>query len=163
MQLHDLYPFPEERKQRKRVGRGTGSGLGGTSGRGHKGQNARSGGGVRPGFEGGQMPLQRRLPKHGFKNAPFRQVFEVINLDSLQAAFPGKTEISLDDIYARRLAHHKKPVKILSRGEVTVPLQVEAHRFSHAAAAKIIDAGGKITELLAPDVEVTVEAGSDNE
>ena len=67
MQLHDLYPFPEERKQRRRVGRGQGSGLGGTSGKGHKGQNARSGGGVRPGFEGGQMPLQRRLPKHGFK------------------------------------------------------------------------------------------------
>ena len=92
MQLHDLYPFPEERKQRRRVGRGQGSGLGGTSGRGHKGQNARSGGGVRPGFEGGQMPLQRRLPKHGFKNALFRIRYDVVNLDTLAEAFPGKTD-----------------------------------------------------------------------
>lgn len=68
MRLNDLYPFVEERKTRRRVGRGSGSGLGGTSGKGHKGQNARAGGGVRPGFEGGQMPLQRRLPKRGFKN-----------------------------------------------------------------------------------------------
>ena len=72
MQLNNLFPFPEERKSRRRVGRGCASGLGGTSGKGHKGQNARAGGGVRPGFEGGQMPLQRRLPKHGFKNYPFK-------------------------------------------------------------------------------------------
>ena len=72
MQLHSLYPFPEERKTRKRVGRGSGSGLGCTAGKGNKGQNARAGGGVPAGFEGGQMPLQRRLPKRGFKNAPFR-------------------------------------------------------------------------------------------
>lgn len=158
MQLHDLYPFPEERKQRRRVGRGQGSGLGGTSGRGHKGQNARSGGGVRPGFEGGQMPLQRRLPKHGFKNAKFKIVYDVINLDTLQTAFPGKKQISLDDIYARRLAHHSKMVKILSRGEVNDALEVEAHRFSKVAADKIIGAGGKIIELLGDDVELTVEA-----
>ena len=88
MRLNDLYPFPEERKGRKRVGRGAGSGLGGTSGKGHKGQNARSGGGVRPGFEGGQMPLQRRLPKRGFKNYLFKVTYEVINLDRLLAAFP---------------------------------------------------------------------------
>lgn len=157
MQLHDLYPFPEERKQRRRVGRGQGSGLGGTSGKGHKGQNARSGGGVRPGFEGGQMPLQRRLPKHGFKNALFKITYDVINLDSLQEAFPGKTKISLDDIYARRLAHHSQLVKILSRGDVTVPLEVEAHRFSRAAVQKIVASGGKATELLSVDMEVTVE------
>lgn len=148
MQLHDLYPFKEERKTRKRVGRGQGSGLGGTSGRGHKGQNARSGGGVRPGFEGGQMPLQRRLPKHGFKNALFKITYEVINLDSLQEAFPGKTNISLDDIYARRLAHRSRLVKILSRGDVEAPLEVEAHRFSKAAAEKIAAKGGKVVELL---------------
>ena len=157
MQLHDLYPFPEERKQRRRVGRGQGSGLGGTSGKGHKGQNARSGGGVRPGFEGGQMPLQRRLPKHGFKNALFKITYDVINLDSLQEAFPGKTKISLDDIYARRLAHHSQLVKILSRGDVTIPLEVEAHRFSRAAVQKIVASGGKATELLSMDMEVTVE------
>lgn len=148
MQLHDLYPFAEERKKRRRVGRGQGSGLGGTSGKGHKGQNARSGGGVRPGFEGGQMPLQRRLPKHGFKNALFRITYDVINLDSLQLAFPGKTNISLDDIYARKLAHHSRLVKILSRGEVEQALEVEAHRFSKEAIAKLEAKGGKAVELL---------------
>lgn len=157
MQLHNLYPFPEERKQRRRVGRGQGSGLGGTSGRGHKGQNARSGGGVRPGFEGGQMPLQRRLPKYGFKNALFKITYDVINLDSLQEAFPGKTKISLDDIYARKLAHHSQLVKILSRGEVTSPLEIEAHRFSRAAVKKILAGGGKATELLGDDLGVTLE------
>lgn len=160
MYLHELKPFPEERKQRRRVGRGTGSGLGGTSGRGHKGQNARSGGGVRPGFEGGQMPLQRRLPKHGFKNALFKITYDVINLDSLQEAFPGKKEITLEDIYARGLAHHKNLVKILSRGEATTPLDIEAHRFSRAAAEKIISAGGKITELLGNDLAIEAEAAN---
>ena len=79
MRLHELYPFAEERKARKRVGRGSGSGLGKTSGRGHKGQNSRSGGGVPAGFEGGQMPLARRLPKHGFKNFLFKVEYEIIN------------------------------------------------------------------------------------
>ncbi|WP_297046092.1 50S ribosomal protein L15 [uncultured Desulfovibrio sp.] len=155
MQLHDLYPFPEERKQRRRVGRGQGSGLGGTSGRGHKGQNARSGGGVRPGFEGGQMPLQRRLPKHGFKNAPFRVRYDVVNLDALTTAFAGKTDISLEDIYARGLARAGALVKVLSRGDMAAPMNIEAHRFSRAAAEKIRAAGGKVSELLA---EVCTEA-----
>lgn len=155
MQLHDLYPFPEERKQRRRVGRGQGSGLGGTSGRGHKGQNARSGGGVRPGFEGGQMPLQRRLPKHGFKNALFRIRYDVVNLDTLATAFAGKTDISLEDIYARGLARSGALVKVLSRGDITAPMNIEAHRFSRAAAEKIRAAGGKVSELLA---EVCTEA-----
>ena len=157
MQLHDLKPFAEERKTRKRVGRGTGSGLGGTSGRGHKGQNARSGGGVRPGFEGGQMPLQRRLPKHGFKNALFKITYEVIDLDSLQEAFPDQKSISLEDIYKRRVVKKKGLVKILARGEVTVPLEVEAHRFSRAAIEKIEKAGGKARVLMAmpePDAAV---------
>lgn len=147
MQLHELYPFPEERKTRKRVGRGSGSGLGCTAGKGNKGQNARSGGGVRPGFEGGQMPLQRRLPKHGFKNAPFKVTYQVINLDRLTEAFEGKAEISLDDIYARGLAASGAPVKVLSRGEVTAPLKVEAHKFSVAAAEKIRKAGGEVRAL----------------
>lgn len=155
MQLHDLYPFPEERKQRRRVGRGQGSGLGGTSGRGHKGQNARSGGGVRPGFEGGQMPLQRRLPKHGFKNALFRVRYDVVNLDTLAEAFPGKTDITLEDIYDRRLVKGGALVKVLSRGDITTPMNIEAHRFSRAAAEKIQKAGGKASELL---VEVLTEA-----
>ena len=147
MQLHNLFPFPEERKTRRRVGRGSGSGLGCTAGKGHKGQNARSGGGVRPGFEGGQMPLQRRLPKHGFKNFLFKVTYQAINLDSLLAAFEGKTEVTLDDIYARGLARMGKPVKVLSRGEVKSAVKVEAHKFSAAAAEKIRNAGGEVSEL----------------
>ena len=147
MQLHNLFPFPEERKTRRRVGRGSGSGLGCTAGKGHKGQNARAGGGVAPGFEGGQMPLQRRLPKHGFKNAPFKVTYNVINLDRLLEAFEGKKDITLDDIYARGLARMGSPVKILSRGEVTGAFKVEAHKFSQSAAEKVRNAGGDVTEL----------------
>ena len=147
MQLHNLFPFPEERKTRRRVGRGSGSGLGCTAGKGHKGQNARAGGGVAPGFEGGQMPLQRRLPKHGFKNALFKVTYSVVNLENLLAAFEGKTTITLDDIYARGLARMGAPVKVLSRGEVKTALSVEAHKFSPAAAQKIRQAGGTVTEL----------------
>ncbi len=147
MQLHNLFPFPEERKTRRRVGRGGGSGLGGTSGKGHKGQNARAGGGVRPGFEGGQMPLQRRLPKYGFKNAPFKVIYDVINLDMLTQAFEGKDSITLDDIYVRGLARMGAPVKILSHGDLKSALQVEAHKFSQAAVEKIRQAGGEVTEL----------------
>lgn len=149
MRLNDLYPFPEERKSRKRVGRGAGSGLGGTSGKGHKGQNARAGGGVRPGFEGGQMPLQRRLPKRGFKNYLFKVTFEVVNLDRLQAAFGDQKEITLEDIYDRGLCRFGAPVKILGGGEVTSALTVEAHRFSSSAIDKIRKAGGEVRELCA--------------
>lgn len=143
MQLHELYPFPEERKTRKRVGRGSGSGLGKTSGKGHKGQNARAGGGVPAGFEGGQMPLQRRLPKRGFKNYPFRNRYEVVNLSDLVSHFEGKTEISLEDIYARGLAKNGYPVKVLADGEVSVALKVEAHKFSASAVEKLQKAGGE--------------------
>ena len=153
MQLHNLFPFPEERKTRRRVGRGSGSGLGCTAGKGHKGQNARAGGGVAPGFEGGQMPLQRRLPKHGFKNAPFKVTYKVINLDRLLEAFEGKKDITLDDIYARGLARMGSPVKILSRGEVTGAFKVEAHKFSQGAADKIRNAGGEVSELEAAPAE----------
>jgi large subunit ribosomal protein L15 len=150
MQLHDLYPFPGERTAKKRVGRGAGSGRGGTAGTGHKGQNARSGGGVPAGFEGGQMPLQRRLPKRGFKNYPFRQRYEVINLDRLLAVFAGASMISLDDIYARGLARQGAPVKILGQGEVAVAVTVEAHVFSKTAAEKIQKSGGQARALEAP-------------
>jgi large subunit ribosomal protein L15 len=150
MQLHELYPFPGENRRKKRVGRGGGSGLGGTAGKGHKGQNARSGGGVRPGFEGGQMPLQRRLPKRGFKNYLFKRRYEVVNLDRLGAAFEGVSEISLDDIYARGLAAPGAPVKILGRGELALALTVEAHTFSASALEKIQKAGGTARALEAP-------------
>jgi large subunit ribosomal protein L15 len=97
--------------------------------------------------DGGQMPLQRRLPKHGFKNFPFKVTYDVINLDRLQEAFEGKSEITLDDIYARGLARLGAPVKVLSRGEVKSAIKVEAHKFSQAAAEKIRNAGGEATEL----------------
>jgi large subunit ribosomal protein L15 len=147
MQLHDIYPFSGERTAKKRVGRGAGSGLGGTAGKGHKGQHARSGGGVPAGFEGGQMPLQRRLPKRGFKNALFKTRYEVINLDRLLAAFEGAAAINLDDIYACGLAKQGAPVKILGRGEIAAAVTVEAHCFSTSAADKIQKAGGQANAL----------------
>ena len=147
MKLHELSPAPGSVKDCFRKGRGTGSGNGKTAGKGHKGQNSRSGGGVRPGFEGGQMPLQRRLPKHGFKNFPFKVTYDEINLARLQEAFEGKSESTLDDIYARGLARLGAPVKVLSRGEVKSAIKVEAHKFSQAAAELIRNAGGEATEL----------------
>ena len=109
MNLHELYPFPEERAKVKRIGRGTASGQGGTSGKGHKGQNARSGGGVPVWFEGGQMRLYRRLPKRGFKN-PFRVVYQGLNLSTVFAAFADKTEIGIEDLYAAGLVDRNMPV-----------------------------------------------------
>ncbi len=141
MRLHELYPFPEEYKQRKRIGRGSGSGWGKTAGKGHKGQNARSGGGVRPGFEGGQMPLARRLPKRGFKNR-FREEYAAVNIGRLVAMFEGKDEITLADIYERGIVAKGAAVKVLGVGEVTKAVTVEAHRFSASAADKIQKAGG---------------------
>jgi len=147
MKLHEIYPFPEERVSRKRIGRGRGTGQGCTAGKGNKGQNARAGVSERPWFEGGQMPLARRLPKRGFKNYKFKIVYQPLNLDRLLAAFEGKTEISLDDIYERGLASAGALVKILSQGEVSAAVTVEAHRFSAKAAEKITAAGGKAVML----------------
>jgi large subunit ribosomal protein L15 len=141
MRLHELYAFPEEYKNRKRIGRGSGSGWGKTSGKGHKGQNARSGGGVRPGFEGGQMPLARRLPKRGFKN-PFREEYEAVNVGRLLALFEGKDEITLADMYERGVVKNDAPVKVLGTGDVDKAVTIEAHRFSASAADKIAKAGG---------------------
>lgn len=146
MQLHELYPFPEERQTRKRLGRGCGSGLGKTSGKGHKGQRSRSGGGVKAGFEGGQMPLQRRLPKRGFKN--FNRVeYAVLNLDILANAFEGQAEVKLEDIYAKGLCSRNLPVKVLGRGELAASMTIEAHRFSVTAKEKIEKAGGSAKAL----------------
>jgi len=141
MRLHELYAFPEEYKNRKRVGRGSGSGSGKTAGRGHKGQNSRAGGGVRPGFEGGQMPLARRLPKRGFKNF-FREEYEAVNVGRLIALFEGKDEITLADMYERGVVKTGAAVKVLGTGEVDKAVTIEAHRFSASAAEKIAKAGG---------------------
>ncbi len=153
MRLDTLYPFNEERKNRKRIGRGSATGQGCTAGKGNKGQNARAGGGVRPGFEGGQMPLHRRLPKHGFKNFLFKVTYEVVSVGRLAEAFDGKSDISLNDIYERGLCKKNAPVKILSDGEVKVAMNVEAHKFSKGAIAKIEKAGGKVKALSTPTAE----------
>lgn len=149
MLLNELVPYKEERKNRKRVGRGSGSGWGKTAGKGHKGQNARAGGGVKPGFEGGQMPLARRLPKRGFKNALFKTVYEPVNLDTIVAMFEGASEVTLADIYNRGLAKKNAPVKILGRTAETfsAAITVEAHRFSGSAREAIEKAGGTVKQI----------------
>ena len=146
MKIHELYPFEEERKKKKRVGRGSATGTGCTSGKGNKGQNSRSGGGVQPWFEGGQMPLQRRLPKRGFKN-PFRTEYAVINLDKLSKYFSDVTEVDIEDIYNKGLVKKNLPVKILGNGELEKPLNIKAHKFSKSALEKIKKAGGTAISL----------------
>ena len=146
MNLHELYPFPEERAKVKRLGRGTASGQGGTSGKGHKGQNARSGGGVPAWFEGGQMRLYRRLPKRGFKN-PFRVVYQTVNLSAIYAAFADKNEVLMEDLYLSGLVNQDLPVKILGDGDATKALKITAHKFSKQAAEKILAAGGEAISI----------------
>ncbi|GFK95649.1 50S ribosomal protein L15 [Fundidesulfovibrio magnetotacticus] len=146
MLLNELTPFPEERKDRKRIGRGRGTGQGCTAGKGNKGQNARAGVSSRPWFEGGQMPLARRLPKRGFKN-PFKVSYSPINLDRLVESFPETAEITLDLIYERGLAPKGAPVKILGNGDLTKAITVEAHKFSASALEKLAKAGGAAKPL----------------
>lgn len=146
MNLHELYPFPEERAKVKRIGRGTASGQGGTSGKGHKGQNARSGGGVPVWFEGGQMRLYRRLPKRGFKN-PFRVVYQGLNLSTVYSAFADKSEVGIEDLYAAGLVDRNMPVKILGDGEAGRALKITAHKFSKQAVEKITAAGGEAISI----------------
>lgn len=142
-----LQPAPGSKKKPKRVGRGDGSGHGKTSCRGHKGQGARSGGGTRPGFEGGQMPLQRRLPKHGFHN-PFGVSSAIVNLGQLEAFVSG-SEVTPELLRARGLIHGANVrVKILAEGSLSKPLTVRAHGFSSKAKEKIEALGGK-AELIA--------------
>jgi large subunit ribosomal protein L15 len=143
MDLKNLAPVEGSRRPRKRVGRGNGSGLGKTCGRGHKGQNSRSGGGVRPGFEGGQMPLHRRLPKRGFSNYPFRKRYALVNIRDL-AGFEADAVIDPQALVEAGLVRKLYDgVKILGEGDLGVPLTIRAHRFSKSAVAKIEAAGGK--------------------
>lgn len=142
MRLNELRPPEGAKKKRKRIGRGEGSGHGGTSTKGHKGYKARAGGKRTPGFEGGQMPLQRRLPKRGFKN-PFRQEWEIINLKDL-AEFPEGAVVDVESLKSAGLL--KKVgygVKVLAGGDISRPLTVRAHGFSLSAKKKIEAAGGK--------------------
>ncbi|MBR0576285.1 50S ribosomal protein L15 [Proteiniclasticum sp. BAD-10] len=143
MKLHELKPVAGSRKAQKRVGRGTGSGLGKTAGKGHKGQNARTGGGVKPGFEGGQMPLYRRLPKRGFTNIFAKQIVEV-NVERLNI-FENGTEVT--EALLKKTGIVSKildGVKILGNGELTKSLTVKATKFSKSAQEKIEAAGGKV-------------------
>ena len=145
MQCHQIASPKGSRKRRWIVGRGKGSGSGKTSGRGHKGMKARSGGGHRPGFEGGQMPLYRRLPHRGFKNVN-RIEYAVINLRDIED-FKGKT-IDLASLKAERIIRKNvELLKILGTGEITRAVTVSAHRFSESAKKKIEAAGGKVVEL----------------
>jgi large subunit ribosomal protein L15 len=145
MKLHDLKPAPGSTRSRRRVGRGIAGKGGKTAGRGTKGQAAR--GSIKPGFEGGQLPLKQRIPKlKGFKN-PFRVEYAVVNLDTL-ADFPGD-EVTPETLRARGLVHKHGLVKVLGRGEVDRPLQVRAHAVSRSAEAAITAAGGSV-ELIPP-------------
>jgi large subunit ribosomal protein L15 len=143
VKLNELRPNPGSRRAEKRRGRGTGSGTGGTSGRGHKGQKARTSGTVRPGFEGGQMPLQRRLPKRGFWSRG-RVVNQIVNLSAL-ADLPAGSVVDFESLRAQGLIRRlDQPVKILAGGEVTVALTVKGPAVSAAALEKIEAAGGTV-------------------
>ncbi len=143
MNLSELRPAPGSKKERKRVGRGTGSRHGKTSTRGSKGQNARSGGGVRPGFEGGQLPIQRRVPKRGFSNARFKTEYAVVNIGDLER-FEAGSVVSIATLREAGLVKAVKDgVKILGDGELTKSLTVQANAFSKSAEEKITAAGGK--------------------
>ena len=146
MKLHELQPAPGSRKKRNRVGRGMSSGSGKTSGRGHKGQKARSGGGVRPGFEGGQNPIFRRLPKRGFHNRN-RKEYTIINMEDLNQFAEG-TEVTPDLLIEKKVVKKLNDgLKVLGKGDLNVKLTVKAHKFSKSAEEKIQAAGGT-TEVI---------------
>ena len=143
MRIHDLSPAKGSRKRKKRVGRGPGSGHGKTSCRGHKGQKARSGGNIPPGFEGGQMPLQRRLPKRGFTNI-FKEHYALINIRDLKQFTQNSHLDSKALTEAGLLKRAKARVKLLGSGEISYPLVIRVHKASKSAREKIEAAGGKV-------------------
>ena len=150
MRLEDVRPAPGSTKNRKRLGRGRGSGQGKTSGKGHKGLNARSGGGARPGFEGGQMPLYRRLPKRGFLPYGGKTEFAIVNVGDLSDRFAAGSVVDPDALAGSRLIHKsgRASVKVLGDGDVAHALTVRAHKVSEGAKQKIEAAGGRV-EILA--------------
>ncbi len=148
MRIDTLQPAEGSRQSVKRLGRGIGSGLGKTSGKGHKGQWARSGGGVRPGFEGGQMPITRRVPKRGFKNH-FKKVYAIVNLSELQG-FEAGSVVDFEILYSAGLIKEVKNavgLKVLGNGEINVALTVKANKFSASAKEAIEKAGGTAEEI----------------
>jgi large subunit ribosomal protein L15 len=144
MNLSNLRAPKKAAENKKRVGRGMGSGMGKTSTRGHKGQRSRSGSRMMRGFEGGQMPLHRRMPKRGFTNI-FRQEFNIVNLEKLSLL--GETTITPDVLRKAGVIKGKHPLKVLGEGELTIALTVHAHKFSKSAQEKITKAGGKFEVL----------------
>ena len=148
MKLHNLKPAAVSTQSRKRIGRGPGSGMGGTSTRGHKGAKQRSGYSKKVGFEGGQMPLQRRLPKFGFNNIN-RVEYKAINISTLQSLAEARnlTKIGIDEMVAAGFISSKQLVKILGNGELSAKLDVQAHAFSKSAEAAITAAGGTATKI----------------
>ena len=148
MKLDELRPALGSKSVRRRVGRGIGSGLGKTSGKGHKGQNARSGGGVRPGFEGGQLPLIRKLPIRGFNNYNFKKQYATVNVGDLEM-FDANTVITQELLYENRVIGKMMPygLKVLGDGELTKPLTIQAAKFTKSAVEKIEKVGGK-TEVI---------------
>ena len=148
MYIHDLRNAEGEKQSKKRLGRGIGSGIGKTSGKGHKGQNARSGGGVRPGFEGGQNPLYRRIPVKGFSNAKFKKVYSIVNVAQLNV-FEANTEVDAVKLLEAGILSkiEKDGVKVLGNGELTVALKVVANKFTAQAKEKINAQGGSVEEV----------------
>ena len=146
MKLHELSPAPGSKTDRKRVGRGVGSGWGKTAGRGTKGQNSRAGGGVRPGYEGGQMPIHRRLPKRGFTNL-FRKRYAIINVRDL-SRFESGSVVDEAALVSRRLVKGRRDgIKLLGQGEIDIPITVKVHKISQSARAKIEAVGGSVEVL----------------
>ena len=144
MKLHELSPAAGSTKERKRIGRGAGSGQGTTAGKGHKGQKARAGRGMRPGFEGGQMPLQRRIPKRGFNNI-FRTEMAIVNVAALEANYEAGAVVTIDSLIEKGLVKKVLDgVKVLGYGELSKALTVQANAISESAKQKIEAAGGKI-------------------
>ena len=145
LKLNNLGAPKGANRDRKRLGRGTGSGQGKTAGKGHKGQKARSGGGIPAWFEGGQMPLNRRLPKRGFTNI-FKKSFQLVNLDALNESFESGAKVDAEAlVLAGLIKHVDRPVKLLARGKVDKSLQIEVSRASEAAVAAVQAAGGSVT------------------
>ena len=144
MKLHELSPAPGSKRKPKRLGMGVGSGTGKTSGKGHKGQKSRAGRSVPPYFEGGQMPLSRRIPKRGFNNHRFAKNYDTVNLKILEEKFDSGMTITVEDLRERGLVSGSSPVKILGDGELTKSFTVMANAFSASATSKIQAAGGKL-------------------
>ncbi len=152
MNLHNLKPRPGAKHRVKRLGCGESSGLGKTSGRGHKGQKSRSGGGVRPGFEGGQMPLHRRLPKRGFNNTRFQDKVAVVNVASLNERFEDGDTVNMETLKAARLVKGTYDgVKVLGNGDLAKKLTVSGCKVSASAREKIEKAGGSIADAQQPE------------